>query len=393
MATPAFFGPELHVKTTTADTQDTPSITALANGKFVVVWEDFSETGGDLQFDAVRGQLVNADGSKAGGEFLVNQTTASSQDDPVVTGLTDGRFVVAWRDQSATGGDTSQAAIRARIFNVDGTPAGDEFLVNTVTGNGQTEPAIAALTGGGFVVTWTHEFSPTDKDIRGRAYNSAGTSLGDDFAVDVNGSNDETRSAVVGLANGNYAVVWVDEGRSSDTDGSGTHIRAVIFSGDGAIVVRDFVVNTTTDGNQSDSAIALLSDGNFVVTWTSSAGGDLADIHGRVFNANGVALGPDFVVDAQAEEEFDSSVAALANGAYAVAWTNDPTATETDGSFAHVRAELLSGAVGTADAGDHVIYNKATGALFYDANGDGAGGATLFANGGAGLALSPTRIS
>ena len=108
MATPAFFGPELHVNTTTAGDQDAPSMTALANGKFVVVWEDSSMTGGDTSSDAVRGQVFNADGSKAGGEFLVNQTTTGGQFAPVVTGLTDGRFVVAWDDASATGDDTSR---------------------------------------------------------------------------------------------------------------------------------------------------------------------------------------------------------------------------------------------------------------------------------------------
>ena len=32
-----------------------------------------------------------------------------------------------------------------------------------------------------------------------------------------------------------------------------------------------------------------------------------------------------------------------------------------------------------ADANDYVVYNKATGNLFYDFNGNGAGGATLLA--------------
>ena len=86
MATPAFFGPELHVNTTTVDDQDEPSITALANGKFVAVLEDSSNAGGDSDFTAVRGQLFNADGSKAGGEFLVNQTIAGYQVNPAVTG-------------------------------------------------------------------------------------------------------------------------------------------------------------------------------------------------------------------------------------------------------------------------------------------------------------------
>ena len=61
------------------------------------------------------------------------------------------------------GGDTSGFAIRGQIFDV--TPAltvaydvavkaGDEFLVNTTTTNGQAEPSVTGLAGGGFVVTW-----------------------------------------------------------------------------------------------------------------------------------------------------------------------------------------------------------------------------------------------
>jgi Ca2+-binding RTX toxin-like protein len=42
----------------------------------------------------------------------------------------------------------------------------------------------------------------------------------------------------------------------------------------------------------------------------------------------------------------------------------------------------------TVDSTDHIIYNKATGELFYDTNGSGAGGRTLFATVTAGTALT-----
>ena len=40
------------------------------------------------------------------------------------------------------------------------------------------------------------------------------------------------------------------------------------------------------------------------------------------------------------------------------------------------------------DATDQIIYNKTTGALIYDANGNAAGGAVQFATLGTGLALT-----
>jgi serralysin len=49
------------------------------------------------------------------------------------------------------------------------------------------------------------------------------------------------------------------------------------------------------------------------------------------------------------------------------------------------RDEFVIGAA-AEDADDRIIYNKATGALIYDANGNGDGQSVLFAKVGAGLA-------
>ena len=43
-----------------------------------------------------------------------------------------------------------------------------------------------------------------------------------------------------------------------------------------------------------------------------------------------------------------------------------------------------------ADAEDRIVYNSATGQLFFDSNGNAAGGSTLFANLTTGLALTNT---
>jgi Ca2+-binding RTX toxin-like protein len=310
MSIPTLFGTEFQPNTTDLLEQDTPSITALPNGNFVVVWEDRSASVGDTSGDAVRGQLYHSNGSRIGGEFLVNQTTTGNQDDAVVTALSDGRFVVAWRNEVGAG----NTDVYARIYNANGTPASAEFLVNTVTANAQSEPAIAAAPDGGFLITWTNDFSATDQDIRGRAFNAAGAPVGIDFPIDVTAGIDETDAAVVALNNNNYVVVWKDEGAPMETDGSGSHIRAKIVSDTGATVVPSFIINSTATGDQSEPSIALLGNGGFVVTWTSGTG-DSREIRARLFDSAGVPQGADFVVDASSSAQ-TASVSALGAGPF-----------------------------------------------------------------------------
>src|SRR5687768_12118277 len=94
------WGSEFLVNTTTLNLQSSPTVTALPNGQFFVAWTDGSQTGGDTSFGAIRGQLFNANGGRAGGEFLINTTTSGSQQSPISTVLHDGRFVVVWWDDS-----------------------------------------------------------------------------------------------------------------------------------------------------------------------------------------------------------------------------------------------------------------------------------------------------
>ena len=63
MTMPIKWSSEFLVPTTNTADQSEPSIAALPDGRFVVVWMDGSRTGGDTSFTALRGQILNADGS------------------------------------------------------------------------------------------------------------------------------------------------------------------------------------------------------------------------------------------------------------------------------------------------------------------------------------------
>src|SRR5262245_61628354 len=180
MVAPAKSGPEILVNTTTTSDQEHPSVTALKNGKFVVVWHDFNQpgSGADTSFDAVRGQMFNADGSKMGAEFVLSGAaqTLGVQQDPTVITLNDGRFVAEWESFNHQSGDPSGSCIDARIYNSDRTPATNEFLVNTHTDFWQTRASMAPLDTGGFIVTWMHNFQVGNQnyDIFARLYGANG---------------------------------------------------------------------------------------------------------------------------------------------------------------------------------------------------------------------------
>ena len=97
------------------------------------------------------GQRYNAQGVAQGSEFQINATTANQQRDPSVTALADGGFVVTWE---ANGQDGSGYGVYGQRYNAQGVAQGSEFQINTYTTNNQDDPSVTALADGGFVVTW-----------------------------------------------------------------------------------------------------------------------------------------------------------------------------------------------------------------------------------------------
>jgi Ca2+-binding RTX toxin-like protein len=340
--------PEFLVNTTTTGAQVQSSVTALADGRFVVTYTDTSESGGDLSFQAIRARIFNADGTQSVPEFLVNTTTTNGQVESSVTALADGRFVVTYTDDSQSGGDTSSTAIRARIFNADGTQSVPELLVNTTTTGIQYESSVTALADGRFVVTYTDN-SQSGGDtsgyaVRARIFNADGTQSVPEFLVNTTTFDTQFQSSVASLADGRFIVTYTDVSRSGN-DTSGGAIRARIFNADGTQAVTEFLVNTSTLNDQFQSSVAALADGRFVVTYTdgSQSGGDTTSlaIRARIFNADGTESIPEFLVNiATINAQLESSVTALADGRFVVTFS-DNSFTNGDASDSAVRSDIF----------------------------------------------------
>lgn len=341
-------GAEFQINTQTLLDQYAPAAAAFDDGGFIVTWTDYSATGGDLSGRAVRAQMYNADGTANGAEFLVNTTTTSTQFTPAIATLADGRFVISWADLSQTGGDLSSYAVRAQMYNADGTAFRTEFLVNTATANYQQSPAITALTNGRFVISWT-DGSGTGDDLSGDAvraqiYNADGTAFGAEFVVNTHTSGGQNNPSLAALEDGRFAVTWSTSDTSNGDTSSGS-IAAQVFNADGSRLGAEFRVNTTTELGQSFPAIAALGNGRFVIAWedASASGGDTSGraIRAQVFDFDGSAYGNEFLVNTTTtDNQTGPSITALADGRFVVGWS-DVSDNGPDPSTSGARAQIF----------------------------------------------------
>lgn len=149
--------------TDAVEVQEFASITTLADGGFVVVW-DSNQNSQSSNFD-IYGRRYDASGNPVGAEFVISNA-ANQELFPSVTALVDGSFVVIWQDNE----NALQKDIHGRLFRVDGTDS--EFVVSDATGT-QSNPTVTALADGGFVVAWD-DSQTNSPNIYGRRYGADG---------------------------------------------------------------------------------------------------------------------------------------------------------------------------------------------------------------------------
>jgi Ca2+-binding RTX toxin-like protein len=141
-----------------ANAQGQANIIALANGGFMVTYASNNGTDTDI-----KGIMYDAAGvASTVGELTISTTNAASQVAPDAIQLDDGRVLVVWSSN-----DSGNFDIRARIMNADGTGASNDWVVNsTATGN-QGVPRVELLPDGRAVVTWdSNDAGATDLNVR-----------------------------------------------------------------------------------------------------------------------------------------------------------------------------------------------------------------------------------
>jgi hypothetical protein len=125
---------------------------------------------------------------------------------------------------------------------------------------------------------------------------------------------------VTALLGGGWVVTWTT--RDSDQLGV-ADVYARVFGTDGEPKSIEFLVNEYTEGTQNDISVDALSDGTFLVSWTSY--GQLAEsqrsLHYRQFDSSGIPLTDEMLLNASINTSGgDQSISVLAGGGLVVAW-------------------------------------------------------------------------
>ncbi len=309
MPAPKLMGSPFLVNTTTRFDQEEVKLHALRDGSFIAVWEDLSETGGDTSGSAIRAQIFNADGTKRGGEFLVNSTTENSQTYPSVTTLNDGRFVVAWHSDDGSG-----YKIFARAYQADGTAIGSEFQITSPAYVSSSDTMIVGLPDGGFAV----EFLKTDGNVIIQTYNSSLQATGSPIEI-VRPQNASIYDISITALQGRYSITYRqwDNGKYS--------VQHQVYNNDGSKVSSNELTSAESSEPITDVASTSLANGSVVVTWqkeyTNAEGKWVEAIAARILNPDGSPQGPEFVIQSGMDQQIGGAeVIQLADGGFAIAY-------------------------------------------------------------------------
>lgn len=232
---------------------------AARGDTFLVAWESRETTVyGDRTF--VYAQLFDPNGAGLGSEILVDPNIYDCRYPDAVMDA-QGNFAVTWMR------DRSSHPIMARLFDPNGVPRAEPFTVNTASIASVTRPSIAMNSQGRFLIAWDGDPNrASEDDIHARLYDPNGTPLGDPFVVNtIQAGAQQWPQTTINDAN-EFVLVW--ESNSGDPN-EATDIFARRFTADGQPVREEMRLNAHTAGKQRYADVAMAADGSFFTVWES----------------------------------------------------------------------------------------------------------------------------
>ncbi len=307
------YNQEFQINTYTSSFQGSSTVCGLSDGGFVVCWVSGEQDG---YWGGVFGQVYDSIGTKRGPEFQVNTYIYDTQTLPRVCGLSDSGFAVCWQSY---GQDGDVWGIFGQMFDRSGIKRGQEFQINTYIPSFQIDPNVCGLSDGGFVVCWQSVFQNGEVDgVFGQMYDRSGTKRGSEFQVNTDTTIFQTKPTICNLSDGGFVVCW----KISIPWGEPLGLFGQKYDSEGIKRGEIFEIYAYTDGTLYGPSVCRLSNGGFVVCWSS--GGPLGtsyDIFGQIYESNDTKRGEEFLVNTYLDnQQFFPDICGLSNGGFVICW-------------------------------------------------------------------------
>ena len=308
---------EIVVAQTTAVTR--PSVAMDANGDFVVAYQVLNTNTYDYGISA---QRYNLAGTAQGSTLVINDGSSKSASGtlPKVAMDSVGDFVIAYQ-----GYDSDSHGIFAQRYNASGVAQGSIFRVNTPQQDNQGAPSIAMDSAGDFVVAWLDGGTTQTAGVYAQRYNSSGVAQGANTAIStVSGASNPS---VAMEPTGQYVIAW-----QFTQTASSPGIEAQRFDTDRNALTSVVPLSTSENYFQVSPAVAIDSEGDFVVAWESfgqgSTASSLATIIAQRVNSGGTLIGPtQFLPSTQSgDSQTAPMIASNADGNAIIVWQSQPSA-------------------------------------------------------------------
>jgi hypothetical protein len=221
------------------DSNTNLAITTLTDGNFLISWgTNTYKTVSTAKFDGTTGVQI-------GSTSDITVTGSNSLLYPAIAALSDGNHVSAASDGTQT-----------KVW-ING---GAAFSI----GDGDATPSLVGLVGGGFVLVWK---DASWMNIYAQRYDNAGVAQGSPISVNTASTTGVSTPRVAALTDGGFVVSW-DE---VPGDGNLAAVKGRRFDATGtAVDAAEFQINQNPYGTQASAAVAALPFGAFVTVWTDT---------------------------------------------------------------------------------------------------------------------------
>ena len=201
-------GGEFLVNQATAFNQRTPAIAPLSDGKFAIAW--VSEQQRFENSVDIFARFFNANGTAASVELLVSSTSTNVCANPSLAASSDGGFLAAWSSKSPT--DLSNSWDIAAVPVAGGGFLGIQRRLNTQTYGDQFGPRVSAA-GADYLAVWTSMAQDGSAEgVFGQFLRADGSLAGGEFRVNSVTASQQLHPVVASDQFSRFVAAWTSFG-------------------------------------------------------------------------------------------------------------------------------------------------------------------------------------